>query len=558
MNPNEMTGLPRRRFLQATGLAAVSLAASPLGALVKSARDASKPNIIYILADDLGYAELGCYGQKKIRTPNIDKLAAEGMTFSQHYSGSPVCAPSRCVLMTGLHTGHSFIRDNREVRPEGQYPIPAETFTVARMLKKAGYATCAIGKWGLGPVGSTGDPNRQGFDHFFGYNCQRHAHSYYPTYLWRNDKHVALKNPAFPAHQKFTGDVKDPKAFDRYKGPDYAPDRMADEALTFIGENKDRPFFLYYPTPVPHVSLQAPDDSVNAYKGKWPEKAYLGQKAYLPHATPRAAYAAMISRMDRDVGRMMALLAKLGLQNNTLVIFSSDNGPTFNGGSDSAFFNSAGPLKGLKCSLWEGGIRVPMIARWPGKIQAGATTDHLSAFWDVMPTLADVAGTAAPKDIDGISFAPTLLGAGTQKAHEYLYWERPGSNGQAVRMGTYKALRLGVRTRANPPIQLYDLESEIGEATDVADKHPAVVARIEKIMADARTPSASCQASAKPQHSAARLQHERPDAAPLQRVAALTGTTWQQAWWFQPHLAIARRKSAMMSSGSSSPIETRV
>jgi len=485
-----MNALPRRRFLKATGLAAAWVAAGALPALAKPSRDASKPNIIYILADDLGYSELGCYGQKKILTPHIDKLAAEGMKFSQHYSGSPVCAPSRCVLMTGLHTGHSFIRDNREVRPEGQYPIPADTFTVAKMLKKAGYATCAIGKWGLGPVGSTGDPNKQGFDHFFGYNCQRHAHSYYPTYLWRNDKRVALKNPPFRAHQKFTGDVSDPKAFDKYKGPDYAPDRMADEALRFIRENTDGPFFLYYPTPVPHVSLQAPDDSVNAYQGKWPETPYLGQKAYLPHATPRAAYAAMISRMDRDVGRMMALLKTLGLDDNTLVIFSSDNGPTFNGGSDSAFFNSAGPLKGLKCSLWEGGIRVPMIARWPGRIKPGSASDHLSAFWDVMPTLADVVGTAVPKGIDGISFAPTLLGKGPQKAHEYLYWERPGSNGQAVRMGKFKALRLGVRTKARAPVQLYDLDSEIGEATDVADKHPAVVARIEKIMADARTPSA--------------------------------------------------------------------
>jgi arylsulfatase len=460
-----------------------------------------KPNIVYILADDLGYAEVGCYGQKKIRTPHIDALAAAGMRFTQHYSGSPVCAPSRCVLLTGKHTGHSYIRDNDEMgdrgdvwhdpRLEGQRPLPPGTATIGTMLKRIGYATGAIGKWGLGGPGSTGEPNRQGFDHFYGYLCQRVAHNYYPTHLWRNgEKHVLEGNPYFFPHQKLPADKDphDPASYAPYRGAQYSVDLMAREALRFIRRHRDRPFFLYLPFPVPHVSLQVPDDSLREYEGAFPETPYKGEKGYLPHPRPRAAYAAMVTRMDRHIGRIMALLKELDLDEKTVVFFSSDNGPTFNGGTDSAFFESAGPLRGLKCELYEGGIRVPMIARWPGRIGAGTTTDHVSAFWDVLPSIAEITGAAPPDGIDGISFLPTLLGSGTQRDHEYLYWEYHGRPGQAVRMGRWKGLRLNARKDPDGPVALYDLVADVGERNDVAQTHPSVADKIKRCM-DLRTPS---------------------------------------------------------------------
>ena len=378
----------------------VALSALLLASVVTGSRAADdrsqrpgKPNIVFLLADDLGYGELGCYGQQKIRTPHLDQMAAEGMRFTQFYSGAPVCAPSRCVLMTGKHLGHAYIRDNRQAKPgaEGQEPIPDETVTLAETLKAAGYATGAMGKWGLGPPGSSGDPNKQGFDLFFGYNCQAHAHNFYPTYLWRNDQHVTLNNPAFSAHQKLPPDAdpNNPASYKQYIGSDYAPDRMIDEALGFIRRNKDRPFFLYYPTTVPHLAIQVPEDSLAEYRGKWPDPPYAGGKGYLPHPSPRAGYAAMVTRLDRDIGRMLALLKELGLDDNTLVMFSSDNGPTYDrlGGTDSEFFESNGPLSGLKGSVYEGGMRVPLIARWPGKIPGGRVCDHPAAFYDVLPTL---------------------------------------------------------------------------------------------------------------------------------------------------------------------------
>jgi len=454
------------------------------------------PNIILIVADDLGYGELGSYGQEKIRTPNIDRLAEEGMRFTQHYSGSPVCAPSRAVLLTGLHTGHAYIRDNDEMSErgdvwhdlslEGQRPLPANTYTIGTMLQEAGYVTGAIGKWGLGGPASTGEPNRQGFDHWFGYLCQRIAHNYYPPYLWRNTEKHVLANEYFFPHQRLPEDADpyDPASYAPYSGTEYAMDLMAEEALAFVADNQDHPFFLYLPFPVPHAALQVPDESLQEYEGAFPETPYRGDQGYLPHPKPRAAYAAMVTRMDREIGRILALLRQLGLEDNTVVFFSSDNGPTFNGGTDSEFFNSAGPLRGLKTQLYEGGIRVPFIARWPGHIPSGGVSDHVSAFWDFLPTLADLAGTDIPVQVDGLSMQPTLLGqpAG-QSQHEYLYWEYQGR--QAVRLGDWK----GYRRRVDSPIELYDLFADVGEQTDVAAQHPDIVARIAEIMATARTES---------------------------------------------------------------------
>ncbi|MCK4431090.1 MAG: arylsulfatase [Candidatus Aminicenantes bacterium] len=464
----------RRDFLKAISIGVASVAVCDVFRGCRSS--SSRPNIIYILADDLGYGELGCYGQQKIRTPNIDKLAAQGIKFTQHYSGSPVCAPSRCTLLTGKHTGHCYVRDNDEMggwedpTKEGQRPLPPDTKTLSSILKKAGYTTGAIGKWGLGGPGTTGEPNKQGFDYFYGYNCQRQAHSYYPTHLWRNDKKHMLEGN------------------ENGRQGEYSHDLMANDALKFIKDNKDRRFFLYIPFTIPHVSIQVPEDSLNEYKDKWPETPFIG-KHYASHSTPRAGYAAMITRMDRDIGRIMALLKELGLDNNTLVIFSSDNGPTFAGGVDAEFFKSAGPLRGLKCSVYEGGIRVPMVARWPGHIAPGTTSDHVSAFWDVLPTLAEIAGTPVPKDIDGISFRPALLGKTGQKKHDFLYWEYHSYGGrQAVRMGDWKGIRLNVKENPNGPIELYNLRKDIGEEENVAGKHPDIVKKIDKVM-KSRIPS---------------------------------------------------------------------
>jgi arylsulfatase len=469
-----------------------------LGLGLKSCGEANvrPPNIIFILADDLGYGELGSYGQTKIRTPNIDRLAAEGMRFTQHYSGSPVCAPSRAVLLTGLHTGHAYIRDNDEMSErgdvwhdlslEGQRPLPANTYTIGTMLQDAGYTTGAIGKWGLGGPGSSGEPNRQGFDHWYGYLCQRIAHGYYPPYLWRNTEKHVLENEYVYPHQRLPEDAdpSDPNSYEPYSGTQYSMDLMAQEALDFIRRNSEEPFFLYLPFPVPHVALQVPEESLAEYDGAFPETPYIGDRAYLPHRTPHAAYAAMITRMDREIGRIRTLLEELGLDDKTLIIFTSDNGPTFNGGTDSEFFNSAGPLRGLKTQLYEGGIRVPLIAWWPQLVEAGSTSDHVSAFWDFLPTFAELVGTEVPTDVDGLSLLSTLFGRSDEQArHEYLYWEYHGR--QAVRLGDWK----GYRTSVDSPIELYDLAADIGETRDVADLHPDVVARIAAIMQSGRTES---------------------------------------------------------------------
>jgi arylsulfatase len=439
----------------------------------QSHAQATPPNIIFILADDLGYAELGCYGQKKIRTPRLDQMAKEGIRFTQFYCGNAVCAPSRCVLMTGKHAGHAFVRDNRSIKPEGQTPIPANSVTIAKLLKQQGYATAAIGKWGLGGPGTEGDPNKQGFDLFYGFNCQGHAHNHYPTYLWRNDRREGLDNDG------------------TLKGRQHSHDLFEAEALQFIRNHKDKPFFLYVPFTIPHVSLQVPEDSLKEYLGKWDDPPYWGQQGYLPNLHPRATYAAMVTRMDRSVGRILDQLKKLGLDDNTIVMFSSDNGPTHDhsGGSDSEFFESAGPLRGLKGSLYEGGIRVPYLVRWPGKIKAGRISDLPAVFYDLMPTLCDLAGGPVPKETDGLSILPTLLDKGEQKKQEFLYWEFPSYGGQqALRMGDWKGVRQQLQ-QGTVRTQLYNLADDLGEKNDLAAKHPEIVARLEQIMKEQHVPS---------------------------------------------------------------------
>jgi arylsulfatase A-like enzyme len=450
-----------------------------------------------MLADDLGYGELGSYGQTKILTPNLDRIAAEGMRLTQHYSGSPVCAPSRATLLTGLHTGHTKVRDNFEVGgypdPDelGQMPLDSGTYTVGTMLQDAGYVTGAIGKWGLGGRLSTGQPRFQGFDYFFGYLDQQLAHNFYPTHLWRNGERVELDNPYFSPHQRFQGDdPTDPAQYEGYQGNEYSLDVMADDALDFIERHRDDRFFLYLPFTIPHVALQVPDSSLAPYDGAFEEEPYLGDPSYLPHYRPLSAYAAMITRMDAHIGRIMAKLEELGLDENTLVIFTSDNGTTYTGGVDSEFFESTAGLRGLKGSVYEGGIRVPFIARWPGRIEAGSTSGHVSAFWDMMPTFAELAGVEAPPGTDGVSLVPTLLGEGEQPTHDHLYWEYHGlwNGAQAVRLGRWKAVRLGGHDDADAPVELYDLEADPGETTDLAGDHPDVVERARAVMAS-RTPA---------------------------------------------------------------------
>ena len=422
------------------------------------------------------------------------------MRFTQHYSGSPVCAPSRDTLLTGLHTGHAYIRNNDELGSrgdvwndlslEGQRPLLPGTTTMGTVLQQAGYTTAAMGKWGLGGPGSTGEPNQQGFDHFFGYLCQRIAHSYYPPWLWRNDEKVMLDNEYYLPHQQLPpdADVDDPSLYTRFTGKEYSHDLIVNEALEFVRSNRARPFLLYLPFTIPHVALQVPEDSLKEYEGAFPEAPYVGTRAigtsYLPHRTPHAAYAAMITRMDRDVGRIIDLVGELGLDENTVVFFTSDNGPSWVGGADPDFFESRGPLRGRKAQVYEGGIRVPLIARWPGRIRAGSVSDLPSAFWDFLPTLADLAGTPAPADVDGLSFVPTLVGRDADQArHDYLYWEYAGA--QVVRLGDWK----GVRPARSDVIELYDLSRDIGETTDLAATEPDVVRRIDDIMRTGRTES---------------------------------------------------------------------
>ena len=461
-----------------------------------------RPNVIFILADDLGCGDIGSFGQKRIRTPNLDRMAAEGIRFTQHYSGSPVCAPSRCVLLTGRHPGHAFVRDNKELKPEGQVPLPAGTVTLPRLLQEIGYTTGAFGKWGLGGPGTAGEPLQQGFDRFYGYNCQRQAHNYYPTNLWDNDRRVALNNPPFSPYQKLPAeaDPTDPASYARYAGNDYAPDLIAAQARRFIRECKGRPFFVFFATTVPHLALQVPEDSLTEYLGRWPEDPYRGTNGYLPHRAPRAAYAAMVTRLDREVGRLVDLVKELGLEDSTLFVFTSDNGPLYDklGGTDCDFFQSAGPWNGRKGSVFEGGIRVPCLVRWKGRIAAGRFSARVTGFEDWLPTILELVGASAkaPKDLDGLSFAPALLGR-KQEPRPFLYREFPGYGGQqSLRLGDWKGLRQklvprGTNAAPEMRIQLYNLAKDPSETNDVSAQHPRLLARMERLMRDQHTPSAT-------------------------------------------------------------------
>lgn len=430
------------------------------------------PNIVLLLADDLGYGELGCYGQQKIRTPRIDGLAREGVRFTQFYAGAPVCAPSRCVLVTGQHNGHTPVRDNFEVKPEGQMALPADSVTIAEALREAGYRTGCFGKWGLGAPGSEGEPNAQGFERFYGYLCQREAHNFYPDHLWSDRERVEL-----------AGNSRG------LTGAQYSHDLIVEQALAFVREHADEPFFLYVPFTIPHLALQVPDDSLAQYQGQWEDPPYDGKHGYLPHPTPRAAYAAMVTRMDRDVGRIVDLIDGLGLGDDTLVLFTSDNGPTYDrlGGSDSEFFDSAPGMRGLKGSVHEGGLRTPLVARWPNVTAPGAVTDHLGAFWDFFPTFCELAGADAPPDLDGLSLANVLRGQPAPE-HDELYWELPSYAGgqQALRTGRWKAVRRNTK-KGGDAIELYDLASDPGESRDLAAEQPELVERLRARLAVART-----------------------------------------------------------------------
>ncbi|MCL5742298.1 MAG: arylsulfatase [Acidobacteria bacterium] len=448
------------------------LAAAPLAF---SARR-RPPNIVFIMADDLGYGHVGCYGQRVIRTPNIDKLATEGTRYTDAYAGCTVCAPSRSVLMTGLHSGHTSVRSN-----PGGVPLLAEDVTVAQVLHKAGYVSGLFGKWGLGDEGTTGVPNKHGFDEFFGYLNQVHAHIYYPEFLYRNEQRYPLPGNA------------------NHKRGQYAHDVIFDRALDFVRRYKDRPFFLCATPTLPHWELVVPEDSLREYRGRFPETPFRDPGGhYSSQDYPRAAFAGMVTRLDRDVGRMMALLRELGLEQDTIVFFTSDNGAQMieegfpNQVDTGSFFHGGGPFRDYKGNMYEGGIRVPMIVRWPGRIRAGAVSDFPWAFWDVLPTFAALAGVEAPRGIDGISVAPMLTGEGRQQRHEFLYWENPRYRRgtflketpmQAVRMGDWKA----VRPRPDGPLELYSLKDDIAETTNVAAKHPEVLAKIEAYLKTART-----------------------------------------------------------------------
>jgi arylsulfatase A-like enzyme len=454
----------------ATTTALAAWGAQPSG---PAASTAHKPSIIFILADDLGYGDLGCYGQTRIKTPNLDQLAADGIRFTNFYAGSTVCAPSRCTLMTGFHTGHGLIRGNSTLA------LRPQDLTVAEVLKQAGYHTGLIGKWGLGNPNTTGVPQKKGFDEFLGYLDQVHAHDYYTDYLWRYD-------PPSNAQPGYDGRMEFPENRGGQKGL-YIHDLFTKAALNFVRIHKPeplnnyRPFFLYLAYTIPHANneegqrtgngMQVPSDAPYSAE-PWPQT--------------EKNYAAMITRMDADIGRLMDKLKELKIDDNTVVFFSSDNGPHKEGGVDPKFFQSAGPFRGIKRDLYEGGIRVPLIVRWPGKIKRGMVSDRIGAFWDFLPTAAEIAQAKVPEQLDGLSLLPALLGKPNINPHDFLYWEfHERGFQQAVRMGDWKA----VRPQTGKPLELYNLTTDPGEKENVADKNPEVVAKMEAYLKTARTDS---------------------------------------------------------------------
>ena len=445
------------------------------------AKKMDKPNVIFILADDLGYADLSCLGQSKFSTPNIDRLASQGMMFTQHYSGSSVSAPSRSCLITGQHTGHTFIRGNKELPVEGQQPLPSNTYTIFQMFKDNGYKTSVFGKWGLGAPDTEGAPQNQNVDEFFGYNCQRQAHNYYPYHLWHNDKKIMLVNN------------------EGKKENDYAPYLIHQEALDFIKENKDTTFFMWYTSVLPHAELKVPENELIERVGKpefEKEKPYAGcdegeyykNGGYGSQQYTHAAFATMVSILDKQVGEMCSYLDSLGIADKTIVVFTSDNGPHQEGGADPDFFNSNGDFRGYKRDLYEGGIRVPLIIRWNEVVEKNTKSNHISAFWDFLPTMADVIGVKTPENVDGISFLPELTRQGVQKEHDYLYWEFHENNGrQAVRQGDWKAVKYDVHN--NGKIELYNLKDDASEEFDMSDLYPKKVAEMDSLMKVSRIDS---------------------------------------------------------------------
>lgn len=461
----ELTTMDRRDFIKAGAAGTLALMA---GDRLWAAEQKRKPNIIYILMDDAGYGDLGCYGQELFATPNIDRIAERGIKFTDHYAGSTVCAPSRCSLLTGYHTGHCEIRGNREFEPAGQKPLSAEALTTGETLKRAGYRTGAFGKWGLGYAGTDGDPQKQGFDEFFGYYCQRKAHDYYPGHLMQNGERIELD------------------------GKTYSHNLIVSRAIEFIRTNKDNPFFCYLPVTIPHASLHVPKEYVRPYEEKFKKYRHrIGIYAGKPVYNPPAHFAGMMTLLDEQVGAIMKLLEDIGIEDNTLLILASDNGPHKEGGHMPDLFDSNGPLRGYKRDLYEGGIRIPMVAMWPGTIKPGSTADHVSAFWDVMPTLCDAAGVDAPAGIDGLSFYPTLTGnPELQKEHEYLYWELPEKGGrQAVRKGPWKAVRYDLKREPRGDIELYNLDEDLAEKNNIAGRNPEITAMMKNIIDHARTES---------------------------------------------------------------------
>ncbi len=458
-----MTRMTRRQMLGTVAAGSAAMAGAPW-ARGQDTAGKRPPNIIFILADDLGYGDVGYQGQKVVQTPNIDRLAAEGMRFTDAYAGSTVCAPSRCCLMTGMHTGHAHVRGNKRI------PLRPEDRTVAEVLKEAGYTTGVVGKWALGEPGTTGIPNRKGFDYFYGYINQGRAHNYYPDYLWRNKEKILLE-----------GNVLESKNVAKEKAQ-YSHDLFTKEALEFVEREKEGPFFLYLAYTIPHTNNEA-----GRAKGDGMEVPSYAPYEDQSWPNPQKGHAAMITRMDRDIGTLLDRLKALGIDDNTILFFSSDNGPHKEGGADPAFFNSWGPLRGYKRDLYEGGIRVPTIARWPGTVEAGSSSDLPWAFWDFLPTAAELAGQAAQDGIDGISIAPTILGAPDKQAKRgHLYWEfHEGGFKQAVRMGQWKAVRPGT----DDPIEIYDLDTDLGEKNNLAAEKPDLVKRAQGLFQTSRTQS---------------------------------------------------------------------
>ncbi|MGD2017154.1 MAG: arylsulfatase [Planctomycetota bacterium] len=500
----------RSAKLSAAAVTALLAACASTGSEAGGSRSAgaapSRPNVVLVFVDDLGAGELGCYGQEHIRTPHIDSIAARGVRFTQGYTGSPVCAPSRCVLLTGKHSGHAEVRANWENggwgpdEPEGQWPLPDGEVTLAERLGAAGYRTAGYGKWGLGGPGTEGAPERQGFDHFYGYLCQRVAHNYYPTHLWMDGERAPIEGAGyFKAHQKLEAPLEDADAYYRRFGDgeaSYAPKLIADDMIEWLEDaaGDDEPFFLYYASIIPHLALQVPREYVERYPAAWDDEPYLGQNAYLPHPSPRRAYAGMISFLDDQVGRILDTLEDRGVAENTIVLFTSDNGATYVGGVDTEFFESHDGRRGHKGQLYEGGVRVPFLASWPGHFPEGHVSDRLVSTVDVTATVLDLAGLAPAADPhvagDSVSFAAAAQGAppGSLAARPYLYWEYRPAGAQAVRRGKWKLVRTGLKKGA-PRLELYDLDLDPRESTDVAASFPDVVTQLAALMDASHEPS---------------------------------------------------------------------